>query len=927
MAEQRVGAVMVVGDSIGSVQACRDLANAGFKVYLVAPHPILCGQMPGSDKGFPTNDCEMCFVLPEVMEVQGHPNIEILIQSELLDVEGTAGHFTAYVRRYGAASGGAASTTESILKLPVGAVILAPNHKPFDASRRPELGYGRYANVVTSMDFDRILATAGPVAWLQCVGSRDRDHDYCSAVCCLEATKKAMMAKDYQPRSEHHIFLIDMRSFGKGYMDYYNRARYEHGIRYTRCRIASVTEDPTTKELVLRYETETGELEHEHFKLVVLSIGMEVRDDMKALAERLGVDFNAHGFLATQPFAPVETNRPGIYVCGPLSMPKDTHDSVTQASAAASQAASLLAAVRGTLAKERIYPLERALSPRADSEAEELRIGVFISQDGLGHTLDIPALLEYALSLPGVVHASDDRTSGIPRTRARIQAKIAEMGLNRIVVATGTPHIYETFYAEALREAGLNPYLLAVANIREQCAWVHATDPGAATAKAKDLIRMAVARVRLQGPLPTETREINREALVIGGGVAGMNAALSLAQQGYRACLIEREAELGGNLRHIYYDLDGKDVQAYLCDLIAKVESDPQITVLKRTTLVDCAGSAGAFISLLQGPDGQHALQHGVIIIATGGQENRPPDYLLGQHPDILTQRDLEKRIVEGDSALRQAKEIVMIQCVGPAEKYCSRLCCSAALKNSLKIKELNPDCAVYVLYKDIRAYGFREQYYTQAREQGVVFIRYDDDHLPQVSIENGLAVQVREQLLARDIVFRPDFLVLSEAMIPAEGNAELAEILHVPLNDNGFFVEAHPKLQPVDFAAAGIFCCGIAHNPKSIEESIAQAQAAAARAATILSQDGWKVGGAVAVVDETKCVGCLTCVRICPFDAPRINPQKVGVGRIVGAAEIDVALCRGCGLCVAECPDKAIQLQNYRDDQILAEIEAFLTA
>lgn len=922
MPEDKVGAVMVVGGGIAGIQASLDLANAGFLVYLLDPQPAATGYVSQLERTFQINDCDMCTMAPKVVEVARHPNVHLLYQASLLKLEGDAGSFMALVRHV------TEDGAECEQELAVGAVILAPDDAPYDATRRPELGYGRFPNVVVSSQFDRVLGTSGPVAWIQCVGSRDREHNYCSAICCLDATKKAVMAKHFNPQLEPHIFIMDMRAFGKGYMDYYNQARYEYGVKYTRCRVASVVQDAQTQQLIINYETESGELLQERFNLVVLSVGMEVAPETKAMAQRIGVALNEDGFVATQPFAPVETSRAGVFVAGPLSQPRDMHDSVTQASAAAAKAAELLADVRGQRVKVISHPPEREVSP------EPPRIGVFVwdaaaptNRANIGHVIDIPALVAYARSLPGVVHADAQMGVRSAEMRAHLKAQIATLGLNRVVVATGSPLMYEVLFRETLREAGLNPFLLEVANLRDQVAWVHMREPAAALRKAKDLLRMAVARAALLEPLRARELVVNPQALVLGGGVAGMNAALSLARQGYHAHLVEREPELGGNLRHIYYDLDGKDVQAYLRDLVAAVEREPGITVWKRTTLLETKGVVGNFSSRLATPDGEQAVQHGTLIVAIGGQENRGPDYMLGRHPQVITQRDLEAKLVAADPAVTAAREIVMIQCVGPAEEYCSRLCCSAALKNALKIKALNPHANIYVIYKDIRAYGFREKYYTEAREKGVIFLRYDNDHPVDVRADGGLQVSVREPLLGRDITFRPDFLVLSEGMAPAAGATELGAMLNLPMNANGFFIESHPKLEPVDFANEGIFVAGIAHSPRSIEESIAQAQAAAARAATILSQPRLYVGAAVAVVDQAKCVGCLTCVRICPYDVPHITSQAQGVGRIVGAAEIDPTLCQGCGICVSECPAKAIQLLHYRDTQVLASIEAMFAS
>ena len=906
MSDQQVGAVLVVGDGIGSVRAALDLAEAGIQVYLVAPHPILSGRMPQGNGSFPANDCELCFLGPELTLVQQHPRVEIIADSELVGLEGEAGAFSARI----------ASPTGT-RALPVGAVILAPAHQPYDPSPRHELGYGVFPNVVTMADFDRIIASPGPIAWLQCVGSRDREHNYCSSVCCLEATKKAIMAMDSHPGVEHHIFMMDMRTFGKGYLDYYNRARAQYGVQYTRCRIANILRDKASGELLFTYETESGELRHDRFQLAVLSNGMEVSEKSRALAATLGIALNEHGFCAAQPFAQVQTSRPGVYVAGPLSQPRDTHDTVTGASAAVAQVLALLSPARQLVAPAAAYPPER------DVAGEPPRIGLFFwqSRAGIEGVVDVCQLAAYASALPGVAQVEHDLEGrwGLDQ----LPALIREGGFNRVIVATGTPLTYEPLWYEVMRQAGLSPYLLEIVNLREQCAWPHANEPAAAQAKARDLLRMAVARSQLLEALPPVTSAVNASALVIGGGVAGMNAALSLAQQGYPVTLVEREAALGGIARHIHRDLDGKDIAAYVRQLIRQVEGHPLITVLKQATVEASNGAPGDFTTRIQAPGGGLTLAHGVTIVATGGQESRGPDYGLGQSPRIMTQLDLEQLIESGDPQATSAKEVVMIQCVGPGTEYCSRVCCSVAIKHARQLKALNPQMNIYILYRDVRAYGFREQYYTLARDEGIIFLRYDDDNLPQVSLDGELTVQVRDYVLGRELRFHPDLLVLSEGMLPAEGAAELAALLHVPRNVQGFFVEAHPKLRPVDFAPEGLFLCGVAHSPKALEEVVTQAQAAAGRAARVLAQQALALNSVVAVVDQAKCTGCLTCVRICPYDVPRIDAQAVGAGAILGAAEIDPARCKGCGLCAGECPAKAIQLLHYRDEQIIAQVEA----
>jgi heterodisulfide reductase subunit A-like polyferredoxin len=841
-------------------------------------------------------------------------------------------------------------------ELKVGAVVLAPGYQLFDPERYSALGYGRYPNVITSMQFERLLSASGPtgghvarpsdhqepkrIAFLQCIGSRDREHDYCSAVCCMYATKEAVLATEHVPEVECHVFLMDMRAFGKGFDAYFQRAQTQYGIRYVRSRIPAIAEDPNTRNLHLIYETEDGQLYKGEFNLVVLSVGMEPASEELAIA--VGINLDERGFCQTEPFKPVETSRPGVYVCGAFAEPKDIPESVIEASGAAAAALSVIGTARGTLVEEKVYPPEIELA-----EDEEPRIGVFICSCGsnIAGVVDVNEVVEYARTLPDVVYAENTIYTCSADSLKLIQERIAEHKLNRVIVSSCTPRTHEPLFQDTIREAGLNPYLFEMANIRDQCSWVHSGESEAATAKAKDLTRMAVGRSRLLMPLYTEPQSLSHEALVIGGGVAGMSAALNLAQQGFGVYLVERERELGGRLRHIYYTADGGDPQAYLRELMGRVQADPRIEVLTGCKVVKSSGFVGNFKTTVVSVDDptQRLIEHGVTIVATGGRGYRGDAYLLGQDSKVITQDDFEQLLTKADElqgaegelaamTLDACRSVVMIQCVGPWDDgsedapdfYCSRVCCTVAIKNAMAIKKRNPGTNVYILYKDVRTYGFKEALYTQARDEGLIFLRYDDDNKPQVQRNNGqLQVAINDPLLQTPIVLKPDLLVLSEAMVPAEGSRELAELLKFSCTLEGFFLEAHVKLRPVDFPAEGIFLCGAAHYPKFIDEAIAQANAAAARATTILSRDVLQVGGVVAVVDEERCTGCLTCVRICPYDVPRMNPTKVGAGGILGAAEIAAAACQGCGSCAAECPAKAIQLQHYRDEQIMAKEEA----
>jgi heterodisulfide reductase subunit A-like polyferredoxin len=551
---------------------------------------------------------------------------------------------------------------------------------------------------------------------------------------------------------------------------------------------------------------------------------------------------------------------------------------------------------------------------------EKPRIGAFICSCGtnIAGTVDVKEVTEFAKSLPGVVHAENTIYTCSADSLKLIQERVKELNLNRVIVASCTPRTHEPLFRDTIREVGVNPYLFEMANIRDQCSWVHMTQKREATDKARELVRMAVACSRNLEPLHQVPRSLNHSCLIVGGGLAGMVGALSMADQGYPVYLVEKEGELGGRLRQIYYSGEGGNPQGYLRDLVKKVETHPRIEVLKGYEVVEHEGAVGNFKTKVAPIEGsaQKVLDHGAAIIATGGREYRGKAYLLGQDPRVITQEELEKRISLSDPSLSKAKSIVMIQCVGPWDDdpsrafYCSRICCSVAVKNAIKVKELHPETSITVLYKDMRTYGFKEEFYTKAREKGVLFVRFDDRKKPAASLSEGrLNVQIEDPMLDLPLSLHPDLLVLSEGVVPNEGSKELANLFKFPLTLDGFFLEAHVKLRPVDFASDGLYLCGMAHYPKSMNETIAQAEAASARAATILSQEMLQVGGVIAVVEGEKCAACLTCVRVCPYSVPVINAK--------GEAEIDLAKCKGCGSCVAECPARAIELMHYKDHQL----------
>jgi heterodisulfide reductase subunit A-like polyferredoxin len=826
----------------------------------------------------------------------------------------------------------------------VGAIILAPGYQAYNAQLSEEYGLGRYPNVLTSLQFERLLSASGPtmghiqrpsdgqtprrIAFLQCVGSRDQNHDYCSAVCCMYATKEALMAKEHNPDLDVQVFLMDMRAFSKGYQAYFQRAQEHYGIGYTRRRISAVWQEPHSRDLVVQHQDESGQRHLERFGMVVLSVGMEISEDVKQLGERLGVELDEYGFCHTVQFNPLETSRPGIYAVGPFREPKDIPESVSEGSAAAAAAAGRLRPARFTLTKELTYPAER------DVQEEQPRIGVFVCHCGsnIGGFLDVALVTEYAQSLPYVVHAESNLYSCSQDSIRHISEQIEALGLNRVVVASCTPLTHQPLFQSSLQTAGLNPYLFEMANIRNQCSWVHSDDWQAATSKAKDLVRMAVARAARLTPQHKVDVPVQNAALVVGGGAAGMSAALSLAEQGFPVHLVEKQAELGGNLRFVHTTFPGEasglNVGArspanVLRELVERVHNNRRIRVHLQTEVVANQGFLGNFTSTLRCADASlEEISHGATILATGAEEYRGSEYGYGKDPQVITQQQFEALLQDIPGEIRS---VAMILCIGPAQIYCSRICCSVALKNALALKKRHPEAQVTIFYKDIRTYGFKERLYEQARRRGVVFVRYDDDHPPQITHREPLLMEGWDAVLERKLSVEPDFLVLSMPVVPSAQSRQLAGLFKAAVDEQGFFLEAHVKLRPVDFASEGVFMAGSAHYPKLLDETLVQAQSAAARAARVLSRENLQAGGRVAVVDAQRCTACLTCVRICPFNVPKISPDIAGAGGVMGAAVIEAAVCQGCGLCAGECPARAIQLMHYTDEQMYAKVNALI--
>ena len=825
--------------------------------------------------------------------------------------------------------------TESETEIDVGSVIFSPGFEVFDAKLRGEFGYGHYKNVVTSIEFERLLSASGPtsgavtrpgdgahpkkIAWIQCVGSRDHscNRDYCSSVCCMYATKEAFIAREHDSSIEPTIFYIDMRSFGKNFDDYVTRAK-EKNVRYVRAMVSRVFEDPLTGNLELRYVDGAGSKKSEVFDMVVLSVGIQIPQKTKDLANVLGIDMDNYGFAVTDTFEPLAASRPGIFVSGAFNGPKDIPETVIEASAAAQAASAGLAAARGSLITKEVLPDERATTPD-----EELRIGVFVCHCGanIASVVDVAAVAEYAKTLPGVVYADHPLYTCSQDSQEGIRDIIKEHRLNRVAIAACSPSTHEPLFMSTLRQAGINKYFFDMANIRDQCSWVHPTEPALATEKSKRLMRMSVANASQTRALTELEFDVDSSLLIIGGGVAGMTAAVEAAKQGFGVYLVEQQPTLGGQAQSLRRTWDGRDIGTYIQDLKQQVLNNEGIKIFVNSMVVDQKGFVGSFESEIMTPSGgSRKIKHGAILVATGAEEARPDLYGLDTLEQVITQTDFEAAL-ERSGSTNGYESIVMLQCAGSRDvnhlDYCSRICCNQAVKNALRFKELHPEGRVDILYRDMRCYGLGELNYRKARLQRINFIRFDpDENPPEISTHEQVhLIKITDPSIGMSVTLTPDLLVLSTGIKPRD-TEELASMLRVPRNKAGFFIEAHAKLRPVDLPSEGLFMAGTVHAPKDISETIAQAQAAVARVTTILSKKSLKLSGVVSTVDPTHCAVCLTCVRACPYGVPFINDQHT--------AEINPALCQGCGICVAECPAKAITLGRYLDSNIVAKLESY---
>jgi len=826
------------------------------------------------------------------------------------------------------------------VEVKVGAIVLSPGYEPFDPKLKDEYCYGKMENVVTSLDFERLLCATGPhegeilrpsdkkhprkIAWIQCVGSRrvtPGDNSYCSAVCCTYTQKQVILTKDHDAEAECTIFHNDIRSYGKDFEPFYQRTEQLPGIRFIRSYVSVGKEIPESKNVTIKYATDADGVKEEEFDLVVLSVGLNPPYEVKALADKYGIELNSHGFCKTNPVNPIGTSRPGIFVSGAFQGPLDIPESVFSASGAGSQCGEILDYRRGKLSKERIYP------PEKDVSEEEARVGVFVCHCGanIGRVVDVPSIVDYASTLDNVVYATEQLFSCATDSAESITETIEEKNLNRVVVAACSPRTLEPLFRDTLREGGINQYYFEMANIREHCSWVHSREKEDATAKAKDITRMSVARACLLNPLQEIDLPVNKSALVVGGGIAGMTCALSIANQGHEVHLLEKESDLGGMARKIHYTLDGMDVQTYLSDLVRTVYQHPAVHVYTDAIITEATGYIGNFITRVKSERGTSEIKHGATVIAAGAEAYKPSEYLYGEDDRVLTNLELEEQITKGNEKVINAECLVMIQCVGCRQEdrnYCARICCNQSIKNALKLKALSPQMDITILFRDIRSYGLAEDYYREASNNDVKFIRFEPEDKPQVEATQAegrsvLRVAVNDPILGKKLAIDADFISLAAAVIPPEGNKEIAQLFKVALGPDNFFKEAHVKLRPVEFAAEGVFLCGTAHYPKHIPETINQSYGAASRALTLLSHDTVTVSGSVCKVEEDDCVSCGACITACTYGA--IDFRETPQGR---KAWVNPVLCKGDGLCTAKCPTNAIFLKHFTDEEIMCQID-----
>ena len=844
------------------------------------------------------------------------------------------------------------------VKIKVGAIVVATGFDMPAEELSSRWGY-QHENVVSALEYERILCASGPfgghvlrpsdqeepekIAFIQCAGSRDLHEKvpYCSSVCCMYTAKEAIITKEHSEHSNCYVFRHDIRAYGKNFYEFTQRAQEEYGVKYFQTKISTIKEDSETKDLIIHYEDlQNGKFNNFRANLVVLATPLVPSKGTEELAKVLGIGIDKYHFFKEKSFFDKSlSSRDGIFLCGFCQGPMDIPETVADASGVASQVATLLNSVKFTEVKEKVFEIPEFEVKLSD----EPRIGILVCHCGIniGKYVDVSNVVEYLKKLPYVVHCEANLYSCSSDSQTRIKEVIQEKKLNRFIVASCTPRTHEALFQETCQEAGLNKYLFEMVNIRDQCSWVHMGDNEAATAKAKDLIRMAVAKARLLKPLTEAKLDITPTALIIGGGVSGMTAALNIANQGFQAYLIEKEQQLGGNLNNlnILYPIH-EDASIILNDIKNKVEKNKNIQIYLKSKIKEIKGYIGNYnVSIIDSKQKVQDLKIGTIIVATGAQELKPNGKFQynNKNKNVLTQLELEQKLKDKDQSwLEKINRVTTILCVDARQKegitYCSNVCCGVAVKNISLLKELKPDLEIIVLYRDLQMAKKEFEEYYRERRKNAIFLRYDLEQMPIISQTSSkpekYEIKVFDSNLQDDLKFDTDLLVLSTPMIPADNLDELAKMLKVPLDKNGFFLEAHVKLRPLDFATDGIFLAGCAQWPKNIQDSISQANGAAGRASRFLSAKTIKTSGLIAEVNPVRCIGCGKCVSVCPYNAIELKEASLDyeeVSLVLKKSFINSALCKGCGTCAATCPNGAISVKHYDFDQIFAMIETYL--
>ncbi|MFX1394365.1 MAG: hydrogenase iron-sulfur subunit [Promethearchaeota archaeon] len=819
------------------------------------------------------------------------------------------------------------------IEIEVASIIIATGFDLMDISSLKRYGHGIYPNVVTSLEYERIMCASGPtngeilrpfdnkhphrIGFILCVGSRNIEmKPYCSKICCMYATKEAIMTMEHHPDAELLVYYNDLRTIGKNHNEFIERAKDDYNVHYIKGLPNKIYENPETKDLIIRStDFEKGEVKLETVDMIVLFPAVIPSRGTTELSEILNVETDDFGFI--KPFSisnNLETNIPGIYVCGCAHGPEDISTSVAEALGAASKAI-------GRTSITQVEEIEEEIIEIKVLKDDPPRIGVFVCHCGsnIAGFVDVEEVANYIQYMPDVVYVERNLYTCSEESQNNIKNAIKKYNLNRVIIASCSPRTHLPLFQGTCREAGLNPYLVEFASIRELVSWVHMNEPEKATKKATEQIKMAIAKARLVEPLYDFEVNVLPSCLVIGGGIAGMTASLAIAKKGFKVYLIEKDNELGGFVRKLTtLGIEGISSDLLLNPIIQDIGTNQNIEIFTNSTVQNVGGSIGNFRISIDQNGIEKEIEVGTIIVAVGGQEYKPNGYYLyNENNRVYTNLEFEDLI--RNKKIQDKESIGFIQCVGSREKegrtFCSLTCCGESIKNALALKESYPKSQIFILYRDIRVSYEEELRYRRARGKGINFIQYKPEKTPTIieAPDDKIRIYVNDSLTRKDFELTLDRLVLATPLITWEENKSLSEMLKVPLDKNGFFLEAHPKLRPVDFATDGIFICGTAQSPKNVLESISQALGAASRALIPLMNGKAVVEGAISEINQEACIGCEICVKLCPYNAiSKKDEDKVIVNKV---------LCKGCGICAASCPEKAITLHHFTSEQILSQI------